>query len=109
MRNSWKSLTATFVLLAFSLGTVFGQTGHGYDRASLDPNTAACTDFYQYANGGWMAATPIPPAYSSWGVANLLDEVDALVVVGGRVYSGAVLQTGARLKLRDAWRASGRS
>jgi ABC-2 type transport system permease protein len=33
----------------------------------------------------------------------------ALFVVGGRVYSGAVLQTGARLKLRDAWRASGRS
>jgi ABC-2 type transport system permease protein len=32
----------------------------------------------------------------------------ALFVVGGRVYSGAVLQTGARLRLRDAWRASGR-
>ncbi|MDQ3127265.1 MAG: ABC transporter permease [Chloroflexota bacterium] len=32
----------------------------------------------------------------------------ALFVVGGRVYSGAVLQTGARMKLRDAWRASGR-
>jgi ABC-2 type transport system permease protein len=29
-----------------------------------------------------------------------------LFVVGGRVYSGAVLQTGARMKLRDAWRAS---
>jgi len=32
-----------------------------------------------------------------------------LFVVGGRVYSGAVLQTGARMKLRDAWRASGKS
>jgi ABC-2 type transport system permease protein len=32
----------------------------------------------------------------------------ALFVVGGRVYSGAVLQTGARMRLRDAWRASGR-
>ncbi|MBA2720978.1 MAG: ABC transporter permease [Chloroflexi bacterium] len=30
-----------------------------------------------------------------------------LFVVGGRVYSGAVLQTGGRMKLRDAWRASG--
>ncbi|MEP6568838.1 MAG: M13 family metallopeptidase [Acidobacteriota bacterium] len=69
-----KSLTATFLLLAFSVATIFGQTGHGYDRASLDPNAAACTDFYQYANGGWMAANSIPPAYSSWGVANLLDE-----------------------------------
>jgi putative endopeptidase len=74
MRNSQRSLTATLLLLTFSFATVFGQTNHGYDRASLDPNTAACTDFYQYANGGWMAANPIPGAYSSWGVANLLDE-----------------------------------
>jgi ABC-2 type transport system permease protein len=29
-----------------------------------------------------------------------------LFVLGGRVYSGAILQVGARLKLRDAWRAS---
>jgi ABC-2 type transport system permease protein len=29
-----------------------------------------------------------------------------LFVLGGRVYSGAVLQTGARMRLRDAWRAS---
>jgi ABC-2 type transport system permease protein len=31
-----------------------------------------------------------------------------LFVLGGRVYSGAVLQTGARMRLRDAWRASER-
>ena len=29
-----------------------------------------------------------------------------LFVVGARIYSGAVLQTGGRIKLRDAWRAS---
>jgi ABC-2 type transport system permease protein len=28
-----------------------------------------------------------------------------LFVVGGRVYAGAVLQTGSRMKLRDAWRS----
>jgi ABC-2 type transport system permease protein len=31
-----------------------------------------------------------------------------LFVLGGRIYSGAVLQTGSRMKLRDAWRAAGR-
>jgi ABC-2 type transport system permease protein len=30
-----------------------------------------------------------------------------LFVVGGRVYSGAVLRTGSRMGLRDAWRAAG--
>ena len=28
--------------------------------------------------------------------------------LGGRIYSGAVLQTGSRMKLRDAWRAAQR-
>jgi len=30
-----------------------------------------------------------------------------LLIVGGRVYSGAVLRTGGRMRLRDAWRAAG--
>ena len=29
-----------------------------------------------------------------------------LVPVGARLYAGAVLRTGSRVKLRDAWRAS---
>ena len=31
----------------------------------------------------------------------------ALFIVGARVYSGAVLQTAGRMKLRDAWRSAG--
>jgi ABC-2 type transport system permease protein len=29
-----------------------------------------------------------------------------LIPLAGRVYSGAVLRTGARVKLRDAWRSA---
>src|SRR5205823_2253126 len=72
MKN-WKFFVALTLLLAICVAT-FGQNGHGYDLASLDKNTAACTDFYQYANGGWLAANPIPAAYPSWGVANVLNE-----------------------------------
>jgi ABC-2 type transport system permease protein len=36
----------------------------------------------------------------------MLVAIWVLFVVGGRVYSGAILQTGGRMKLRDAWRAS---
>jgi len=39
-------------------------------------------------------------------VAVTLAAIYALFVVGGRVYSGAVLQVGSRMKLRDAWRGS---
>lgn len=39
-------------------------------------------------------------------VGLMLATIWLLFVVGARVYSGAVLQTAGRIKLRDAWRAS---
>lgn len=36
----------------------------------------------------------------------MLAAIWLLFALGGRVYTGAVLQTGGRIKLRDAWRAS---
>jgi len=39
-------------------------------------------------------------------IAIMVAAIWLLFVVGARVYSGAVLQTGSRMKLRDAWRAS---
>jgi len=80
MNNSRKSLIAVVSLMAITVATIFGQAGQGFDQANLDKNTAACTDFYQYANGGWLAANPIPAAYSSWGIANILDEKNREVV-----------------------------
>ena len=80
MSNSRKTFIAVLLLMAVAVATIFGQTGHGFDQANLDKDTAACTDFYQYANGGWLKANPIPAAYPAWGVANLLDEKNRDVV-----------------------------
>jgi ABC-2 type transport system permease protein len=41
-------------------------------------------------------------------VALMIATIWLLFVVGARVYSGAVLQTGGRVRLRDAWRAARR-
>jgi len=38
----------------------------GADLASLDKTADPCTDFYQYACGGWMAKNPVPADQSSW-------------------------------------------
>jgi len=41
---------------------------------NLDRNVAPGQDFFRYANGGWLAANPIPSTEHSWGVGYLVDE-----------------------------------
>ncbi|HEV7473253.1 MAG TPA: M13 family metallopeptidase [Pyrinomonadaceae bacterium] len=67
-----KSVTACGLLLSLAVATVFGQSS--FDLANLDKNTQACTDFYQYATGGWLNRNPIPAAYPTWGVDSVLSE-----------------------------------
>jgi ABC-2 type transport system permease protein len=51
-------------------------------------------------------------AIEPWEIAGaivvMLAAIWLLFSFGGRVYSGAVLQSGGRVRLRDAWRSSGR-
>lgn len=70
--KSFKGILSLLLMVAFSVTAVFGQSH--FDTAGMDTKTQACADFYQYANGGWLAANPIPAAYSAWGVANILNE-----------------------------------
>jgi putative endopeptidase len=41
---------------------------------NLDQNVKPGEDFFKYANGGWLKRNPIPPAYSSWGIGNVVSE-----------------------------------
>lgn len=50
------------------------------DRLWIDTTARACTDFFQYANGGWIAHDTIPAAYSSSGVTRDMSDRNELVV-----------------------------
>jgi putative endopeptidase len=40
----------------------------------LDTSVDPGVDFFEYANGGWLKANPIPASESAWGIGNAVDE-----------------------------------
>ncbi len=47
----------------------------GFDETGMDRSVAPGDDFYDYANGGWVKATPIPAEESSYGLFNVLADL----------------------------------
>ena len=41
---------------------------------NMDTTVSPSQDFFLYANGGWIKNNPIPAAYGSWGIGNLVIE-----------------------------------
>jgi putative endopeptidase len=66
--------------LVFAIGlaastTVFAYSNErGIDPRNFDTSADACQDFYQYANGGWLATNPVPADRSLWGLFDELQE-----------------------------------
>ena len=43
-------------------------------KANMDTAIRPEDDFFQYANGAWLKANPIPPEESYWGIGNLVEQ-----------------------------------
>jgi putative endopeptidase len=47
----------------------------GFDMAGRDTSVTPGTDFFEYANGGWVKTTPIPADRSSYGMFHVLQDL----------------------------------
>jgi len=81
MRLHLSRPVAVLVAAALSAVPVLAQqppanpdTFRGIDPHNIDKTVSPASDFYKYADGGWLAANPVPAEYARWGSFNELVE-----------------------------------
>ncbi len=70
-------LTLLSAALAFATGNAFAADAmapHDFLAAHIDRSADPGVDFFQYANGAWLKAHPIPKSEAGWGIGNEVDD-----------------------------------
>jgi len=100
-----------FVAIALSLACTTAQQQVArdplaFDRAIMNPSAKACDDFYEYTNGGWLAAHPIPPEYTAYGVGTIVTEDNRAVlheILEAAAAKPAAQRNANEQKIGDFW------
>ena len=92
MRISCAQILAP-ALLAIAAGVAAHTNEHGIDARNFDARTPTCGDFFQHANGGWLASNPIPAEYSTWSLDNEIGERNTAIL--RRILEDAATHPGA--------------
>src|ERR1700744_6725913 len=77
-KNHTRILAYAAAISAFALSAY--QTKALLDKPNdpiyknIDPSVKPGEDFFLYANGTWLKNNPVPAAYSSWGIGNMVTE-----------------------------------
>src|SRR5690242_19904938 len=73
------SFRATLRLAAFAFTPAGALAADAPPRqdllaAHIDTSVVPGVDFFQYANGAWLKAHPIPASEAAWGICNEVDD-----------------------------------
>ena len=66
-KNPWsKKASDEFSMMCGDCLPVETKTDAAVDPANFDFTKSPASNFFEYCNGGWQAANPIPPEYPNW-------------------------------------------
>jgi putative endopeptidase len=68
------NLTVILAMITVACNENKKESVKGIDTANMDSTAISGNDFYQYANGGWIASHPLKPEYARFGTFDELDE-----------------------------------
>src|SRR5450631_801188 len=72
---------------------------------NVDTTVNPATDFFSYANGGWLKKNPIPPDQSRWGIGSLvqLDIYNRLRTINEKAVAEQSAPGSITQKIGDFW------
>ena len=72
---------------------------------NMDTTVRPSQDFFLYANGGWIKNNPIPAAYGSWGIGNLVIEenLKRLREISEKAATSNATKGSSEQKIGDFW------
>ena len=70
----WRIFILALVIGMVSPGTPMAEPRSGIDLSAIDPMVRPQEDFWQFANGKWLAATPIPADRAAWNTFLVVNE-----------------------------------
>ncbi len=72
---------------------------------NLDTAVSPATDFFQYANGGWIKKNNIPAEESSWGIGQLVQEdiYDRLRIISEKAATEKAAAGSVSQQIGDLW------
>ena len=101
-----------FVLINTSIYATGAQTQKNIQQdilaSNIDSTVKPGDDFFMYANGGWIKATPIPGSESGWGIGNLVmeDNYTRLKKINEDAVKANAAEGTISQKIGDFWRSA---
>ncbi|MFY7880343.1 MAG: M13 family metallopeptidase [Lacibacter sp.] len=103
-----RSIAVCLITVLFSCSTKQEVQKPDVLAANLDSSVAPGTDFFLYANGGWIKKNPIPGEESNWGIGNLVVEenLKRLRLINEKAAAEQAPSGSTAQKIGDFWKTA---